>query len=102
VSDFLADPEQADVISKLTRSGAARTEVFIAATLDGAPWSVVSYLTGDVTVVPTAAPQLPPPVTGVWICPTHGTKSVYWDGSTAHRDRSARSGRMRYGQPLHH
>jgi len=34
-------------------------------TLDGAPWSVVSYLMGDVTAVPTAAPTLPPPVTVV-------------------------------------
>jgi hypothetical protein len=81
VSDFLADAAQADVVSKLARSGAARTEVFIAVALDGAPWSVVSYLTGEVTVVPTAVPALPPPVTGVWACPTHGTKGVYWDGS---------------------
>ena len=70
------------MVSKLARSGAARTEVFIAVTLDGAPWSVVSYLTREVTAVPTAAPMLPPPVTGVWVCPTHGTKGVYWDGSS--------------------
>jgi hypothetical protein len=81
VSDFLADAARADVVSKLARSGAARTEVLIAVTLDGAPWSVASYLTGDVTVVPTAAPQLPSPIAGVWICPTHGTKGVYWHGS---------------------
>ena len=81
VSDFLADAARADVVLKLARSGATRTEVFIAVTLDGAPWSVVSYLTGEVTVVPTAAPTLPPPLTGVWVCPTYGTKGVYWDGS---------------------
>jgi hypothetical protein len=69
VSDFLADAAQVDVVPKLARSGAARTEVFIAVTLDGAPWSVVSYLTGEVTVVPTDAPTLRPPVMGVWVCP---------------------------------
>ena len=49
-------------------------------TLDGAPWSVVPYLIGDVTAVPTAAPPLPPPVTVVCVCPKHGTKGLYWDG----------------------
>ena len=29
----------------------------------------------------TTAPQLQPPVMGVWVCPTHRTKGVYWDGS---------------------
>jgi hypothetical protein len=69
------------VVSKLARSGAVRTEVFIAVTLDGAPWRVLSYLTGEVTMVPTAVPRLPPAVAGVWICPMHGTEGVYWDGS---------------------
>jgi hypothetical protein len=73
------------VVSKLARSGATRTEVFLAVTLDGASRSVVSYLTGEMTVVPTAAPTLPSPVTGVWICPAHGTKGVYWDTPTGGR-----------------
>jgi len=69
VSDFLADPDRAGDFMKLARSDAARAEVFVAVTLDGAPWSVVSYLTGEVTVVPTDAPTLRPPVMGVWVCP---------------------------------
>jgi hypothetical protein len=81
VSNFLADAARADVVAKLARSAAARTEVFVAVALDVAPGSVVSYLTGEVTMVPTAAPHLPPPVTGVRVCPTHGTKGVYWDAS---------------------
>jgi len=80
LATWLREPDRADNLLKLAAAAAVEREVFIAVTLDGAPWSVVSYLTGEMTRAPTAAPSLPDPLTGVWVCPTHGRKGVYWDG----------------------
>jgi len=87
IGDFLRAPERSDVLAKLERSGAPLREVFVAVTLDGAPWSVVSYLT-DVSqtefTVPSHDPVLPEPVTGVWITSTLSfgeTVGVRWDGA---------------------
>ncbi len=85
---FLADPERADVVRKLRRSGARRREVFVPVTLDGAPWSVVSYLTGDLSSLPSSAPQLPIGIEGFWACPTHGDGGVYWNGGLWQRVRT--------------
>ena len=45
VGTFLAHPLRADVVSKLKNSGAPKAEAFIAVE-SGAPWSVISYLSG--------------------------------------------------------
>lgn len=44
---FLSDPKRADVISKLARSGAPHCHAFVIVDYAGAPWSVQSYLDGD-------------------------------------------------------
>jgi hypothetical protein len=84
VGTFLAHPSRADVVSKLKNSGAPKAEAFIAVE-SGAPWSVISYLSGSVTKLPHTPPILPSGVTGVWVCPTQWYYGVYWDGATWRR-----------------
>jgi hypothetical protein len=97
ISEFLRAPQRADVLEKLGRSGAPHREVFIIATLRGTPWPVEGYLTGSLDQLPIAVPDLPDPITGVWIVssfPCSG-RGVRWDddgwhifsvGSVAHPD----------------
>jgi hypothetical protein len=47
----------------------------------GAPWAVESYLTGELDQFPSEAPDLPPPVTQVWVVSGFGRRGVRWDGS---------------------
>jgi hypothetical protein len=81
VGEFLRDPSRQDVLRKLQRSGAPERHAFLIVTLMGAPWEVESYLTGGLDYLPTHAPDVPPPVTGVWIVPGVGGKGIRWDGS---------------------
>jgi hypothetical protein len=82
VGDFLRDPARQDVLGKLQRSGAAERHAFLIATLTGAPWPVESYLIGSLDHVPSQAPNLPAPVTGVWVVSGMGRRGVRWDGTT--------------------
>lgn len=98
VGDFLSDPARADVLQKLSKVDAAHREAFIPVTLEGAPWSVVSYLTGmssRALSLPPAPPVLPHPVSDVWVVSTLSFKDglgVRWDGRiwSAFRSRGER------------
>lgn len=87
VSQFLRDEEQADVLHKLRLAPSEHREVFIIVTLAGAPWSVMSYLI-DISkrtkVLPPTAPDLPEPVTGIWLAAEMSFSDepvgVRWDG----------------------
>jgi len=67
VSTFLTAPPQADVLRKLQVTAPAREAFVIVG--GGAPWEVEDYLVmlGQHRTVPPSAPELPAPVTGVWI-----------------------------------
>lgn len=69
VRDFLLDPHQSDVLSKLARSGASQRHAFILVPgFTSAPFGVVDMLWRDVDdVVPTTSPDLPDQVTHVWL-----------------------------------
>jgi hypothetical protein len=79
IGEFLRDPQRADVLLKLRRSGAPDCHVFIPVEFGGVPWPVESYLGSELENLPTGAPDLPPPVTVVWI--TYGVNGLRWDGS---------------------
>lgn len=85
VVEFLTHDDRADVLHKLAlATNARRREVFIGVTFMGAPWSVMSYLTGDLQHLPGAGPILPQGLDGVWLAPTlwHGEAlGVRWDGT---------------------
>jgi hypothetical protein len=87
IEKFLRDARRADVLRKLGATPARHREVFVWVTLTGAPWSVVSYLT-DLTrtefSLPTRVPDLPNPLTGVWLAATlrfGDPIGVYWNGT---------------------
>lgn len=82
VGEFLRDATRQDVLSKLQRSGAAQQHAFLIVTFTGAPWPVVSYLSGSLEHLPIRAPDLPPPVTGVWVVSGMGHKGLRWDGNS--------------------
>lgn len=88
ITSFVRDPARADVLMKLRTAPARRREIFVAVTLEGAPWGVTSYLTGISSSSPTlppAPPSLPEPVDGVWIAATLSfgdPVGVRWDGET--------------------
>jgi hypothetical protein len=81
IEKFLRDPEREDVLFKLRQTSAQERWVFVPVSLGGAPFSVVSYLTGDLECLPSTGPSLPSPVTGVWVASTFGTHGVRWDGA---------------------
>ena len=89
VGQFLRHPDREDVIQKLRRSGAAERLAFIFVVLGGAPLPVEYYFnfTG-LDQLPTEAPNLPQPVTGVWIVSVlgqKGQKGLRWNGSAWRR-----------------
>jgi len=94
IGAFLRDPARQDVLSKLERSGASAHEVFILVELYGAPYEVESYLMGDLSQIPNQAPDLPSPVSGVWIVPTihNNGKGLRWNGNTWHTFRTIGEG----------
>jgi hypothetical protein len=81
IEEFLCDPEREDVLFKLHHTGAQERWVFVPVALGGAPWSVESYLTEELECLPATGPNLPSPVTGVWVASTVGTHGVRWDGA---------------------
>lgn len=82
MGEFLRDPSRQDVLGKLQRSGAPNRHAFLIVTFMGAPWEVESYLTGGLEHLPGQPPDLPPPVTGVWVVSGMGNKGIRWDGSS--------------------
>jgi hypothetical protein len=80
VGEFLRDSARRDVLRKLRRSEARQRYAFVFVTYGGAPWPVESYLTGEFDQLPAEAPDLPPPVTGVWIVSQFGQRGLCWDG----------------------
>lgn len=82
VGEFLRDSARQDVLSKLQRSGAAQQHAFLIVTFTGASWAVESYLTGKLDHLPSQAPDLPPPVTGVWVVSATAQRGIRWDGAT--------------------
>lgn len=97
VGAFLRDHDRADVLRKLTVEAPSR-EVFIAADLNGAPWPVVSYLIEMSSLewtTPRDAPDLPDPITGVWVSSTvtfGDGVGVRWDGDRWSTFRSRGNG----------
>jgi hypothetical protein len=81
ISEFLRAPAQKDVLGKLQRSRAADREVFVIVTFAGATWQVESYLAGELSHLPSQEPDLPAPVTGVWIVSGMGQRGLRWDGN---------------------
>jgi hypothetical protein len=79
VGEFLRSPQRADVLAKLDNSGAAERHVFVLVEFGGAPWEVQSYLSGNLQHLPAAEPNLPFPVTGVWIASLLSTQGIRWD-----------------------
>lgn len=80
ISDFLRAPARSDVLEKLGRSGAKSCHVFVLVSLGGATWPVESYLTGDVDKLPLQQPDLPTPVSEVWIVHGIGQRGLRWNG----------------------
>ena len=78
IEEFLCDPEREDVLFKLRRTDAKERWVFVPVRHRGAPWPVESYLTGELKCLPATEPNLPSPVTGIWVASTVGTQGVRW------------------------
>jgi hypothetical protein len=89
---FLTDPKRADVVSKLALSGAPNCHAFVIVDYAGAPWSVQSYLDGDLVSLPPAPPRLPSPLTGAWLVSTSNTSGVRWTGTHWKRFNAERYG----------
>ena len=81
IEEFLRDSKREDVLFKLRQTSAQERWVFVPVKLGGAPWSVESYLTGEFESLPATGPNLPSPVTGIWVASTHGTHGVRWDSA---------------------
>lgn len=79
ISEFLHAPEREDVLSKLRKSGAVECHVFVPVMFAAVPWEVESYLSDPSQIVPEGAPDLPAPVTAVWIL--YGIKGLFWGGA---------------------
>lgn len=82
MGEFLRDPTRQDVLLKLQRSGALELHAFVLVSFASATWPVESYLTGEFNHLPSQAPDLPLPVTEVWIVSTIARRGVRWDGTT--------------------
>ena len=81
IEEFLRDSEREDVLRKLRHTGAQERWVFVPVALGGTPFSVESYLMGEFECLPATGPNLPAPVTGIWVASTHGTHGVRWDSA---------------------
>lgn len=79
-AEFLRDNRRTDIIRKLSRSSAVSREAFVIVTFCGAPWTVESYLTGGLDMTPADRPDLPSPISGVWVVSSGNGKGVRWDG----------------------
>jgi hypothetical protein len=81
LGDFLRDSRQADVLSKLQRSGAKNCHAFVIAAFVGVRWEVESYLTGSLDSVPNDPADLPHPVNEAWVVSGFGAKGLHWNGN---------------------
>jgi hypothetical protein len=81
IEEFLCAPEREDVLRKLRKTRAQERWVFVPVRLGGAPWPVESYLTGEFECLPPTEPNLPPPVTGIWVVSKFGMHGVRWDSA---------------------
>jgi hypothetical protein len=79
IGEFIRDPIRKDVLLKLKKSGAKECHVFVYVESIGAPWCVESYLMSDLNYLPQIAPDLPSPVSGVWILSTNNRKGIHWN-----------------------
>ena len=71
VPEFLAEPQQADVLAKMRRSGASECHVFVI--LPGfstAPFGVLDALWREMDQASMSSPDLPSEVTHVWLTST--------------------------------
>jgi hypothetical protein len=82
VSDWLRAPGQDDVLKKLAATTAPERHVFVPVDLHGAGWPVESYLLTwlGARQLPSDPPDLPEPVTAVWLASTMADRGVRWDG----------------------
>ena len=95
LADFLREPAQTDVRTKLMRSGAAERHAFVVVSgLSGAPFTVTGLLIAKDAVDPVAAPVLPPEITHVWAVSP-------WDSGLCFRWSSA-TGWQRFSKPPLH
>src|SRR5215211_3213220 len=81
IEEFFRDSEREDVLRKLRHTGAQERWVVVPVALGGTPFSVESYLMGEFECLPATGPNLPSPVTGIWVASTHGTHGVRWDSA---------------------
>ena len=80
VENFLMQDSQADVIQKLKSSNAKERHVFIPIVFNGAPLNVEYYFTQDEMPIPALTPNLPNPITGVWLLGETGKGIRYTNG----------------------
>lgn len=80
IGDFLRSEAQSDVLLKLARSRARECHAFVPVGWSGAPWPVESYLTSGLHRIPVCAPELPQPVTSVWVVSMQATHGIRWTG----------------------
>ena len=79
LSDWIVEPDQADNLQKLARSGAPERHLFVIFPgFTTAPFSVVDLLLRNEAPLPTVPPTLPPEVTHVWAMST-------WDSGDGFR-----------------
>jgi hypothetical protein len=81
IEEFIRDLKREDVLFKLRHISAQERWVFVPVRHRGAPWPVESYLTGELDCLPVTEPNLPSPVTGIWVASTFGTLGVRWDST---------------------
>jgi hypothetical protein len=68
ITAFLSEPEQRDVLDKLSRSGAAERHAFVVLpAFATAPFAVFDMLTSEAPPVPAEMPELPGAGTDVWV-----------------------------------
>jgi hypothetical protein len=81
--DWLRQPQQRDVLSKLAASGAQERHVFAFVTgLSSAPFAVQWLLMSEEPSVPSIAPDLPDEVTHFWVTSTWATPTgLRWSAS---------------------
>jgi len=83
VGKYLNEPRQNDILVKLNKSTAPDCQVFIAIGADNTPWPIDLYLLGYLKSTPSRPPDLPPPITGVWLSSIlGGDTGLRWDGAS--------------------
>src|SRR5262249_7398179 len=79
VGDWLRDPVRSDNLTKLGRSGATARHMFIVLpSMADALFRVTELFVRSDAPLPTAAPDLPPEVTHVWVAGVWGSPGMRW------------------------